>query len=67
MTQEEKWAMERHRAEVRMLLRRLKNQGRHAVKEYLDDPRVAGRREQLRTDLNTQKRLGNSGAVEEWK
>lgn len=56
----------RHRCEVRMLIRAVKERGRQWVKEYLDDKRVAGRKEKLREDLNAQIKAGNTGEHGTW-
>ena len=61
-------ALHRHQCEVRTLLRAARDpkRGRGWVQAYLDAPAVARRRERLRTDLNAQRRLGNTGEREEW-
>ena len=51
----------RHRCETRHLIRQVSERGREWVRQYLDDKRVAGRRERLRQDLNQQIKAGNSG------
>ena len=57
----------RHRCETRHLIRQVSERGREWVRQYLDDKRVAGRRERLRQDLNQQIKAGNSGQEGEWK
>ena len=59
----------RHRCEVRTLLRAIAEPGRGRawVRDYLDSKPVAGRRERLRADLNTQIKAGNQGNEGEWK
>ena len=57
----------RHRCETRLLIRQVSERGREWVRQYLDDKRVAGRRERLRQDLNQQIKAGNSGQEGEWK
>jgi len=58
----------RHRCEVRMLIAATRDpsRGRPWVRRYLADPKVAGRREALRADLNEQIERGNSGGEGEW-
>lgn len=60
--------LERHRCEVRMLIaaNRDRERGRAWVQDYLDAPAVAGRREQLREDLNDQIAKGSRGGEGEW-
>ena len=62
-------ASEQHRprCETRHLIRQVSERGREWVRQYLDDKRVAGRRERLRQDLNQQIKAGNSGQEGEWK
>ena len=57
----------RHRCEVRSLIRAARERGREWVRQYLDSKPVAGRRERLRADLNTQIKAGNQGNEGEWK
>ena len=57
----------RHRCEVRSLIRAARERGREWVRQYLDSKPVAGRRERLRADLNTQIKAGNRGQEGEWK
>ena len=57
----------RHRCEVRFLIRAARERGREWVRQYLDSKPVAGRRERLRADLNTQIKAGNQGNEGEWK
>ena len=57
----------RHRCETRHLIHQVSERGREWVRQYLDDKRVAGRRERLRQDLNQQIKAGNSGQEGEWK
>ena len=57
----------RHRCEVRSLIRAARECGREWVRDYLDSKPVAGRRERLRADLNTQIKAGNQGNEGEWK
>ena len=59
----------RHECEVRTLIRAIAEPGRGRpwVRDYLDHKSVAGRRERLRADLNTQIKAGNSGQEGEWK
>ena len=59
----------RHRCEVRTLIQAIARPdlGREWVRQYLDDKRVAGRRERLRQDLNQQIKAGNRGKEGEWK
>ena len=57
----------RHRCEVRSLIRAARDRGREWVRQYLDSKPVAGRRERLRADLNTQIKAGNQGNEGEWK
>lgn len=56
----------RHRCEVRFLIRAVREHGREWVRQYLGDKRVAGRQDQLRTDLNAQIKAGNRGQEGEW-
>ncbi len=58
----------RHRCEVRALIRATQeaDKGRVWVRDYLADPRVSGRRENLRKDLNDQIKKGNMGRDGEW-
>lgn len=58
----------RHRCEVRTLIRATRDvsRGRRWVRDYLADPRVAGRSAQLRADLNEQMDKGNSGEGGAW-
>lgn len=60
--------LERHRCEVRLLIaaNRDRARGREWVQDYLAHPAVAGRREQLRQDLNGQIAKGNKGGEGEW-
>lgn len=53
----------RHRCEVRMLIQMAKKEGRQAVVGYLSHKNVAPRAARLKTDLNEQRRFGNTG---EW-
>lgn len=57
----------RHRCEVRFLIRAARERGREWVRQYLDSKPVAGRRERLRANLNTQIKAGNRGQEGEWK
>ena len=57
---------ERHRCEVRTLLRAAANKGRAYVRDYLADKRVAGRAAALRADLNEQTAKGNTGEHGTW-
>jgi hypothetical protein len=57
---------ERHRCEVRTLLRASANKGRAWVRDYLADKRVAGRAAALRADLNDQIAKGNTGEHGTW-
>ncbi len=57
---------ERHRCEVRTLLRAAANKGRAYVRDYLADKRVAGRAAALRADLNEQTDRGNTGEHGQW-
>lgn len=57
----------RHRCEVRFLIRAARERGREWVRQYIDSKPVAGRRERLRADLNTQIKAGNRGQEGEWK
>lgn len=61
-------ATHRHRCEVRTLIRatREASRGRRWVRDYLADPKVAGRSEQLRVDLNDQMDKGNTGEHGAW-
>ena len=59
-------AIERHRCEVRVLIRAYANPGRDWVVNYLNDPKVKGRREALRTDLKNQREKGNTGEEGVW-
>ena len=61
--------LHRHRCEVRNLIRAIAEPGRGRawVRDYLDSKPVAGRRERLRADLNTQIKAGNQGNEGEWK
>lgn len=61
-------ATERHRCEVRELLRSIHDpaRGRGWVRAYLASEHVAARREQLRKDLNAQLKLGNTGERGQW-
>lgn len=63
---EERLAEDRHRKEVRELLRMARSRGRQCVQEYLNSPAVIGRREALRVDLNAQRRAGNDGDGNKW-
>lgn len=58
----------RHRCEVRTLIRASAepDKGRRWVRGYLADPKVAGRREQLRADINEQMAKGNTGEGDAW-
>lgn len=58
----------RHQCEVRMLIAATRDakRGRSWVRDYLDAPKVAGRREQLRADLNEQIQRGNTGGAGQW-
>ncbi len=58
--------IERHRCEVRTLLRASANKGRAWVRDYLADKRVAGRAAALRADLNDQIAKGNTGEHGTW-
>lgn len=58
--------IERHRCEVRTLLRASANKGRAWVRDYLADKRVAGRAAALRADLNDQMARGNTGEFGQW-
>lgn len=58
--------IERHRCEVRTLLRASANKGRAWVRDYLADKRVAGRAARLRADLNDQIAKGNTGEHGQW-
>lgn len=64
--QEAQWAAERHRCEVRMLLRQAREYGKHTVRDYLDHKDVKGRRDQLRADMNAQWDKGNKGEEGVW-
>lgn len=59
---------ERHRCEVRELLRSIHNpsRGRGWVRAYLAAEHVARRRDKLRKDLNAQMKLGNTGERGQW-
>ena len=57
---------ERHRCEVRTLLRASTNKGRAWVRDYLADKRVAGRAAALRADLNEQIAKGYTGEHGTW-
>jgi len=57
---------ERHRCEVRTLLRFSVNKGEAWVRDYLADKRVAGRAAALRADLNEQMARGNTGEHGQW-
>ena len=57
---------QRHRCEVRELIRAAQEKGRAWVRAYLGDKRVDGRRERLRADLNEQLSRGNTGEDGEW-
>lgn len=61
-------ANHRHECEVRALIaaNRDRARGREWVQDYLAHPAVAGRREQLRADLNDQIAKGNRGGEGEW-
>lgn len=61
--------IERHRCEVRTLIRAASDpvKGRAWVREYLADKRVAGRAAALRADLNEQMARGNLGQAGEWR
>lgn len=58
----------RRRCEVRMLITASRDakRGRSWVRNYLADPKVAGRRELLRTDVNEQIQRGNTGSTGQW-
>lgn len=56
----------RHRCEVRFLIVAARERGREWVRQYLGDKRVAGRQDQLRTDLNAQMKAGNDGKEGVW-
>ena len=56
----------RHRREVRYLIHCVTEKGRHWVNEYLNHKNVAGRAPALKADINTQRRLGNTGKHGEW-
>lgn len=58
--------IERHRCEVRTLIRFSANKGRAWVRDYLADKRVAGRAAALRADLNEQMARGNTGEEGVW-
>ena len=57
---------QRHRCEVRELIRAAQEKGRAWVRAYLGDKRVDGRAAALRADLNEQLSRGNTGEDGEW-
>lgn len=59
---------QRHRCEVRTLIRARSEQGRGQewVREYLRDPKVAGRRAALVRDIKDQLEKGSDGAEGVW-
>lgn len=59
-------AEERHRSEVRMLLRMHRMSGWDAVVRFLDGPALKGRAAALRRDVRAQFRAGNDGTEGKW-
>ncbi|AVS68147.1 hypothetical protein C8245_23005 [Paracidovorax avenae] len=57
---------ERHRCEVRMLIRAYEKPGREWVVAYLNDPKVKGRRAALIADIAEQRERGNVGKEGVW-
>lgn len=65
----EEWERERHRCEVRSLIKRYRDEGAAAVKAHLEGvERVRGKAlaERLRQDTWAQMKAGNDGEWEKW-
>lgn len=60
------FSTERHRCEVRMLIRAYVKPGRDWVVNYLNDPKVKGRRKTLLADITEQREKGNTGKEGAW-
>ena len=60
------FAIERHRSEVRLLIRAYADPGREWVVDYLNSPKVKGRRAALVADIKDQREKGNTGKEGVW-
>lgn len=63
---EDELEQERHRCEVRALIRVAREDGRGKVRAYLDHKAVKSRAPRLRADLNAQIERGNNGEHGVW-
>ena len=59
-------ATERHRCEVRMLIRSYETRGREWVVNYLNSPPVTRRRPILLEDIRDQREKGSTGKEGVW-
>lgn len=56
----------RHECEVRTLIRARRQYGRQWLREWLEDAKVAGRKEALMRDIREQMERGNDGGHGKW-